>query len=162
MSIEQYSQKKSQNSFFEIYRLYRSRLPYLIEDYFGINMNYYTSMQIPNNLLTNPERRMVKENNTEDLKKLIYKGLLEIDDPIDSYSLHSLIHDAVIMNREELFDFLLSQGANLMVRDANGYTPLLKAAALGRNDMVKKMIEKGVDPRHKDPFANTATDKASM
>lgn len=108
MSIEQYSQKKSQNSFFEIYRLYRSRVPYLIEDYFGINMNYYTSMQIPNNLLTNPERRMVKENNTEDLKKLIYKGLLEIDDPIDSYSLHSLIHDAVIMNREELFDFLLS------------------------------------------------------
>ena len=76
---------------------------------------------------------MVKENNTEDLKKLLYKGLLEIDDPIDSYSLHTLIHDAVIMNREEMFDFLLSQGANLMVRDANGYTPLLKAASLGRN-----------------------------
>jgi ankyrin repeat protein len=105
---------------------------------------------------------MVKENNTEDLKKLLYKGLLEIDDPIDSYSLHTLIHDAVIMNREEMFDFLLSQGANLMVRDANGYTPLLKAASLGRNEMVKKMIERGVDPRHKDPYGNTARDKASL
>ena len=76
--------------------------------------------------------------------------------------MHALIHDAVIMNREELFDFLLSQGANLMVRDANGYTPLLKAASLGRNEMVKKMIDKGVDPRHKDPYGNTARDKAAL
>ena len=38
-------------NFIELYRLYRQRLPYLIEDYFGINMNYYTSIQIPNNLL---------------------------------------------------------------------------------------------------------------
>ena len=75
--------------------------------------------------------------------------MVEIDDPIDSYSKHTLLHDAVIMNREELFDFLLSQGANLMVRDMNGYTPLLKAASLGRFEMVRKLIEKGgVDPRH--------------
>jgi len=51
---------------------------------------------------------MVKENNTEDIKKLIFKGLIEIDEPIDSYSKHTLLHDAVIMNREELFDFLIS------------------------------------------------------
>lgn len=49
-----------------------------------------------------------------------------------------------------------------MVRDMNGYTPLLKAAALGRNEMVKKMIEHGVDPRHKDPYGNTAKDKAAL
>ena len=49
-----------------------------------------------------------------------------------------------------------------MVRDMNGYTPLLKAAALGRNDMVKKLIERGVDPRHKDPYGNTAKDKAAL
>lgn len=58
--------------------------------------------------------------------------MILIDDPIDSYAKHTLLHDAVVMNREDLFDFLLSQGANLMVRDCNGYTPLLKAAALGR------------------------------
>lgn len=105
---------------------------------------------------------MVKENNTEDIKKLIFKGIVEIDDPIDSYAKHTFIHDAVIMNREELFDFLLSQGANLMVKDVNGYTPLLKAAALGRTGMVKKLIEHGVDPRHKDPYGNTPKDKASL
>ena len=49
-----------------------------------------------------------------------------------------------------------------MVRDMNGYTPLLKAAALGRIEMVKKLVEKGVDPRHKDPYGNTARDKAEL
>jgi ankyrin repeat protein len=40
-----------------------------------------------------------------------------------------------------------------MVRDANGYTPLLKAASLGRLTMVKKLVEeKHVDPRHIDPY----------
>ena len=49
-----------------------------------------------------------------------------------------------------------------MVRDVNGYTPMLKAAALGRTDMVKRMIEEGVDPRHIDPWGNTPRDKAKL
>lgn len=50
-----------------------------------------------------------------------------------------------------------------MVRDANGYTPLLKAAALGRKSMIIKLIEEGgVDPRHIDPFGNTPYDKAKL
>jgi ankyrin repeat protein len=49
-----------------------------------------------------------------------------------------------------------------MVRDANGYTPLLKAAALGRTEMVRKLVEAGVDPRHTDPYGNTSRDKASL
>jgi hypothetical protein len=54
---------------------------------------------VPNNLITIPERRIVKDNQLEDLKKLVYKGMIEIDDPIDSYSKHTLLHDAVTMNR---------------------------------------------------------------
>jgi len=49
-----------------------------------------------------------------------------------------------------------------MVRDMNGYTPLLKAAALGRIDMVKRLVENGVDPRHIDRYGNTARDKALL
>ena len=50
-----------------------------------------------------------------------------------------------------------------MVRDANGYTPLLKAAALCRSDMVKHLVEKsGVDPRHTDPFGNTPREKCEL
>lgn len=104
----------------------------------------------------------MKDNNQEDLKKLIYRGQIYIDDPVDSYSKHTLLHDAVIMNRTELFEFLVSQGANLMVRDANGYTPMLKAASLGRNEMVRRLVEAGVDPRHKDPYGNTPRDKAAL
>lgn len=50
-----------------------------------------------------------------------------------------------------------------MVRDQNGYTPLLKAAALGRVKMVKVLVEDAkVDPRHVDPFGNTAREKAEL
>lgn len=49
-----------------------------------------------------------------------------------------------------------------MIRDANGYTPMLKAAALGRTYMVKQLIERGVDPRHMDPYGNTPRDKAIL
>lgn len=49
-----------------------------------------------------------------------------------------------------------------MLRDINGYTPLLKAAALGRTDMVKALIERGVDPRHTDPYGNNARHKAQL
>lgn len=50
---------------------------------------------------------MVKNYDLDGLKKMVFKGLIEIDDPIDDYAKHTLLHDAVIMNREELFDFLL-------------------------------------------------------
>ena len=50
-----------------------------------------------------------------------------------------------------------------MVRDANGYTPLLKAASLGRLKMVKTLVEKAsVDPRHIDPHGHTPREKALL
>ena len=49
-----------------------------------------------------------------------------------------------------------------MVRDRLGYTPLLKAAALGRTRMVKKLIDLGVDPRHTDPYGVTPREKAEL
>lgn len=49
----------------------------------------------------------MKNYDLEELKKLYFKDLIYIDDPIDEYSLHALIHDAVVMDRKELFDFLL-------------------------------------------------------
>lgn len=30
-----------------------------------------------------------------------------IDDPLDIYSKHTLLHDAVVMDRKDLFDFLI-------------------------------------------------------
>ena len=108
-------------------------------------------------------RRLTRDNNLHELKKIIYTALIPIDDPLDPYSQHTFLHDAVMLNRPELFDMLLSNGSNPMVRDQNGYTPLLKAAALGRLDMVKKLVEEcGVDPRHIDPFGVTPLEKAAL
>ena len=50
-----------------------------------------------------------------------------------------------------------------MVRDANGYTPLLKAASLNRMEMVKSLIEDvKVDPRHVDPYGVSPREKAEL
>ena len=139
------------------------RWPYLVEDTFGVNMNYYCALNVPSTLLTLEERRLIKANEFDDLKSMVFRELVQIDDPIDIYSKHTILHDAVVLDREELFYFALQQGANPMVRDANGYTPLLKAASLCRMDMSKYLIEKrGVDPRHTDPYGNTPREKAQL
>ena len=52
-SLDSSSKRNQSTSYIEIYRLYRQRLPFVIEHYLGINMNYYTSIQIPNNLIVN-------------------------------------------------------------------------------------------------------------
>ena len=117
------------------------RFPYLIEDKLGINMRYYCAKNVPALLITLEERRMIKANEFDDLKSMVFRELIQIDDPIDIYSKHTMLHDAVMLNKEELFFFLLNQGANPTVRDANGYTPLLKAASLCRTDFVKVLVE---------------------
>ena len=84
------------------------RIPYVIEDYFGKNMRLECAMKVPETLMTFHERKLVKENNVSEIKRMIFKNLLPIDDPIDLYSQHTLLHDAVIMNRVDLFEFLVS------------------------------------------------------
>ena len=49
--LERFAESRSRTNYLEYYRLYRHRLPYIIEDYLGINMNYYSSQQVPNNLI---------------------------------------------------------------------------------------------------------------
>ena len=83
------------------------RMPYLIEDNLGINMSYYCACNFPANLITLEERRLIKANELEDLKAIIFRELISIDDPIDIYSKHTMLHDAVIMDREPLFYFLM-------------------------------------------------------
>ena len=48
-------------------------------------------------------RSLVKEYDLDELKKLLYSDQFMIDDPIDYYAKHTLLHDAVVMNREDLF-----------------------------------------------------------
>ena len=93
---------------------------------------------------------------------MIFTGAAHIDDPIDIYTCHTLLHDAVTLNRPELFKFLVAQGANLNVKDQNGCTPLMKAASIGRMEMCQVLIENGVDPRDKDLEGQSSLEKAKI
>ena len=62
---------------------------------------------MPNNILTSELRKCVKSGDIGPIKAQIFKGHWQIDDPLDIYSKHTLLHDAVIMEREDLFAFLL-------------------------------------------------------
>ena len=76
------------------------RLPYVIEDYFGINMNYYTARNIPGDVqLEFEERKLVKADDVNELKRLVFANLLEIDEPICIFSKHTMLHDAVVFNK---------------------------------------------------------------
>jgi hypothetical protein len=83
------------------------RVPYFIERLTGFNMNYYYAQNVPSNLLTYDTRQHMKEGATEEIKAKVFKGTIEIDDPIDIYSKHTILHDAVVLNREELFEFMI-------------------------------------------------------
>ena len=136
-SISSYNQNQNYLYYSDYYKTLKCRVPYLLEEYLGLNMTYNICYFTPNNLGKTKLRNAVKENMLDDLKAMVFTGEQKIDDPIDVYTCHTMLHEAVILNRQELFQFLLTQGANLNVRDQNGYTPLLKAASIGRVDMCR-------------------------
>ena len=162
LDIEEFSKKDNMNVDSWEVKLF-IRFPHLLEDYFGFDQRIQKAIRTPTSIFGHKLRRLTRDNMLDDIKRKVMAGIIMIDEPLDPWSRHTFLHDAVIMNRTELFDFLLVQGANPMVRDTNGYTPLLKAAALGRMEMVKALVEVcGVDPRHVDPYGVTPREKALL
>ena len=126
-------------------------------------MKYYYGTNIPNELRPTIEVEAVRTFKNDEMKSYILNEEWAIDEIINPYSHHTLLHESITAHNEELFNFLLIQKANAMARDHNGYTPLLKAASIGYLDMVKSLIEDaGVDPRHTDRHGNTPLDKAKL
>lgn len=80
-------------------------------------MNWYYANQVPYNLISNDMRTWAKAGDLPSIKQKIFTGMWMLDDPLDIFSKHTLLHDAVIFGREDMVDFLMVQGANPMVRD---------------------------------------------
>ena len=135
LSIDKQNAKTNKTHWTDLYKLYRMRLPYVIRDKLGLDTSFYIIGAVPQLLIQQPIRHYAKEDDLEEIKTMIFTGAAQIDDPIDIYTSHTLLHDAVTLNRPELFKFLVAQGANLNVRDQNGCTPLMKAASIGRMEM---------------------------
>ena len=92
----------------------------------------------------------------------IESSIIGVDEICDCLSGQRLIHLAVIYDDRILTDYLISNNANLMARDYLGYTALLKAAALGRIEIFKKLIEAGVPLEHYDPKNKSVKSRAEL
>lgn len=109
-----------------------------------------------------PRLVAVKSNDIEAIRSNVLRGEWRVDDIVSVNNMTTMLHESVVMDRQEIFDFLMRQGADINCRDRNGYTPLLKAAALGRVHMLKRLLEAGVNPEQRDPYGNTPLQKARL
>jgi ankyrin repeat protein len=67
---------------------------------------------------------------------------------------------AVLADQSEIAEFLIEKGANLDARakDEHGGTPLHWAAALGRIEMARRLIDAGADVNSEDDHGLTPLD----
>jgi ankyrin repeat protein len=59
------------------------------------------------------------------------------------------LHLAAILSNEEMIDFLLNNGAEINIKNADGTTPLQYAISKERYQVAKLLIEKGADVNNK-------------
>ncbi|EAS05401.2 ankyrin domain protein (macronuclear) [Tetrahymena thermophila SB210] len=104
--------------------------------------------------------RIIRENKLRTLKDLLSSNQLHPDDICISQAGHTFLHETVVSNRKEMFKLCLIFHADVNRRDKNQWTPLMKACALGRYQMVQDLIEKGADPYLADYKGENSFDKA--
>mmetsp|Transcript_9397 Transcript_9397/g.18050 ORF Transcript_9397/g.18050 Transcript_9397/m.18050 type:complete len:183 (-) Transcript_9397:1691-2239(-) len=104
----------------------------------------------------------VKRNDLKEIQDKVFGGAWKVDDCVSINNMTTMLHEAVVMDRYDIFTFLLRQGANPNLRDRNGMTPLLKAASLGRTNFVYALLQHGVNPNQRDPYGNTPLTKARL
>ena len=151
--------------------IHRRKFPIILEDYLGLNLRYCLLLRaIGNNLVPvfwfrqqyEAKNCIVEGDSDVLIEKYFNNNNLKVDDILELNSGHRAIHLAVLLDDEELVDFLIQKDAHIMARDWNGYTPLLKAAALGRLNLCKKLVDAGVPPFHKDPWGVNSLEKAML
>lgn len=105
-------------------------------------------------------KNAVIENNYDVIESMLESGDIDVDDVVDPTSMQTMLHYAVLLDDPYLVDYLAKKDANLMVRDSKGFTPLIKACCLGREESVEILIENGVPLDHKDLQNNNCLSKA--
>lgn len=143
--------------------MYFYKLGFNCYDLFAINiMSSYNSIMphFLGKLMTT--RIYISESETKKVFDLIENGIIGVDELLDPISGQRLVHYAVIYENELLLDYLIKNGANLMVRDYLGYTPLLKASCIGRYQSVIMLVEAGVPIDHTDNHKENALKRAQF
>ncbi|EKD69022.1 MAG: hypothetical protein ACD_47C00305G0001, partial [uncultured bacterium] len=89
-----------------------------------------------------------------ELVKLLVNGGANIDFTDDFNTL--LLVASVINNSADIFEFLTACGAGIDLCSNDGHTPLTAAAACGRVEMVKTLLDKGADAKKRNRMCDTA------
>lgn len=72
----------------------------------------------------------------------------------------SALHYAVFAGHTEVADYLMAQGADIDALSTNGSSVVMMAIYEGREDMARKLIEKGADPHPKNDWGDGALEWA--
>lgn len=147
----------------QTYDGFKSRLAHvrhLIYYYYGYQ-EHELRLMYPSRYI-NPRLVAVKSNDFDTIQSKVLTGEWKVNDCVSLNNMTTMLHEAVVMDRQDVFDFLLRQGADPNTRDRNGYTPLLKAAALGRVHMLKQLLALGINPFQRDPYGSTPLQKALL
>jgi hypothetical protein len=72
----------------------------------------------------------------------------------------SALHYAVFAGHTEVAEYLMAQGADIDALSTNGSTVVMMAIYEGREELARKLIEKGADPRPKNDWGDGALEWA--
>ncbi len=147
----------------KFYPLLFYRLGFQVDDFIIYNSSAITAFDSSSYLASFTNLKIeLSEGKTKSFIDKIEKNELGVDELIDPFSGQRLIHYAIIFNEISLVDYLIQKDCNLMVRDYLGYTPLFKAASLGRSEIFKILIDSGVPLNHYDRKGKTPKSKAEL
>jgi len=83
---------------------------------------------------------MIRSGKTKSLSESFKNSLIDCYTVIVKPSGHTVLHEAITLNRREVFKLCEIYGADWNQADINGVTPLMKSAALNNMFFVEKLI----------------------
>ena len=89
------------NRFLKAFRYYnnlRIRIPYFLEERFGLNMQHKIISTTPAVLNNSLVREAIKNRDLDEIKQEVFTGRTRIDDSLDLYTCHTILHDVVILD----------------------------------------------------------------
>jgi hypothetical protein len=83
---------------------------------------------------------MVRNGKTKSLTNAFIDQQVDCFKVIVHTSGHTIVHEAIVLNRREHFKLCEVYGADWDQRDVNGVTALMKAVALDRKFFVERLV----------------------